>query len=225
MGLNRTTYFGNSSLGMFLKANDDISFLPQDSLDKLLVAAEQYLKTKTVRFSVGESNLLGLYTAINSNGIILPNITEEKELAILKSELRDSMNIYISKDNHNAHGNNMSVNDNGGIINPNVGSEERKKMEEALDIELIPMSIAGYTTLGSCCITTKEGFFAHYETSDEEMEKIEEILKVKGKKGTVSNGSGFVAYGVVANKNGYLAGENTTAFELGRMEEALGLIK
>ena len=35
----------------------------------------------------------------------------------------------------------------------------------------------------------------------------------------------FVAYGALVNRSGYLIGEGTSAFEVGRMEEALGLIK
>ena len=56
------------------------------------------------------------------------------------------------------------------------------------------------------------------------MEEIASILKVRGSKGTVNLGTGFVSIGMIANDNGYLAGEKTSAYELGRIEEALGFL-
>ena len=57
------------------------------------------------------------------------------------------------------------------------------------------------------------------------MDDIKSILKVPGNKGTVNTGTGFVSFGAKANRNGYIVGEATTAFEMGRIEEALGLIR
>ena len=69
------------------------------------------------------------------------------------------------------------------------------------------------------------GFLAHYKTGEEDMAALRDALRVHGSKGTVNTGTGFVSYGVIANSKGYVAGESTTAFEMGRLEEALGLIK
>lgn len=220
--MERCSYFGNPWIGMFIKTNDGITMLPVDSMKKLEDKARESLKTDIVKTSIGDSNLLGIYIAMNSNGIILPNVVREEEAAAMR---KSGLNIHISKERHNAHGNNIAVNDKGGVINPYVDGAERKKMEDVLGVELVPSGIAGYTTVGSICIATNTGFLAHYRTSEDELRLLKDALKVEGSKGTVNMGTGFVSYGVVVNKNGYIAGENTSAFELGRLEEALGLIK
>jgi translation initiation factor 6 len=220
--MKKTAYFGNPWIGMFIKANDDVTMLPVDSMEKLEKVVEDSLKTDILKVGIGDSNLLGIYVAMNSNGIVLPNVVRDEEAAALK---KAGLNVHVSSEKHNAHGNNIAVSDKGGIINPNVGKEEAKAMEDVLGVELVPGSVAGYTTVGSACIATNTGFLAHYRTSDEEMAMLKDVLKVFGSKGTVNTGTGFVSYGIIVNKNGYIAGEQTTAFEMGRLEEALGLIK
>jgi translation initiation factor 6 len=196
--------------------------LPVDSMKKLDDVVEANLKTEVVKVGIGDSNLLGVYLAMNSNGMILPNVMRKSEEAAVKG---CGLNVHVSSERHNAHGNNIAVNDKGGIVNPNVSKRELKAMEDTLGVELVPATVAGYTTVGSACIATNTGFLAHYRTSEDEMELLKDALKVYGSKGTVNTGTGFVSYGIVVNKNGYIAGEKTTAFELGRLEEALGLIR
>ena len=218
----QTSYYGNPWLGMFVKTNDRITLLPKDSMDKLEAALRENLKTETVRISVADSNILGVYIAMNSNGIVLPNIMTEEELGTIR---KCGLNVCVSGDRYNAHGNNVAVSDKAGVVNPHVERDEVKKMEDALGVELCPATIAGHTTVGSACIATNNGFLVHYRASEDEMAELKNILKVPGSRGTVNKGTGFVAYGAVVNRNGYAVGEGTTPFEMGRLEEALGLIK
>lgn len=218
----QSAYYGNPWLGMFIKTNDRVTLLPIDSMQKIEDAARECLQTEVVKVSAGDTNLLGMYVAMNSNGAILPNIMKENEVEAIK---RAGLNVYVSQERHNAHGNNIAVSDKGGVVNPHLEREEVKKMEDALCVELAPATIAGYTTVGSTCIASNNGFLAHFRASEDEMAELRGILKVHGSRGTVNTGTGFVAYGAVANSRGYLVGEDTTAFEMGRLEEALGLIR
>ena len=218
----KTAYFGNPWVGMFIKTNDTHTLLPLDSMKKLEDAAAETFKTEIIKVGVADSNLLGVYIAMNSSGIVLPNIIEEKEVLLLK---KTGLNVYVSKERNNAMGNNVAVNDKGGLVNPHVDNAEAKAMADALGVELVPMSVAGYTTVGSAVLATNGGFLAHFKSDPDEMERIKGALKVYGNRGTVNTGTGFVSYGAAVNRNGYIVGEATTPFEIGRMEEALGLIK
>lgn len=215
-------YLGNPWLGMFVTTNDVVTFIPHDAQPSLAEKAEKYLGTETKPVNVGDSNLIGLYLAMNSNGIILPNIASDEEIENLK---KTGMNVYRSGTKLNAHGNNIVINDKGGVVNRNVPPEEVKKMGDALGVELVPCSIAGYSTVGSVCMANNKGFLSHFRTSSEEMGLLSDVLKVPGYMGSVNTGVGFVSYGVVANNNGYITGLNTTAFEAGRVEEALGFLE
>ena len=218
----KTTYFGNPWIGMFIKTNDEFTMLPIDSMKKLEMAVQETLKTEIIKVGISDSNLLGIYLAMNSNGIILPNVIAQEEIDKIE---KTGLNVYVSKDSQNANGNNIAANDKAGIVNPHLDKREVKKMEDALDVELVPMMLAGHSTVGSSCIATNNGFLAHFKTKSDEMEQLKEIFKVPGNKGTINTGTGYVSYGVIVNSHGYIAGEATTAFELGRVEEALGLIK
>ncbi len=220
--MRKTSYFGNPWIGMFVKGNDQVALVPIDSMDKFVDAVQEGLGVQALKVGMSDSNLLGVYVAMNSSGAILPNIVKDEEAERIR---KTGLNVYVSKDIHNAHGNNISVNDKGGIINPNVDREEARRMGDALGVELVPMMIAGYSTVGSACVATNGGFLAHYRANDDELAALRDALKVQGNKGTVNTGTGFVSYGAIVNGKGYVVGEDTTAFEVGRLEEALGLIK
>lgn len=217
----RTSYYGNSFLGLFFKANNSIALAPIDAQDTSIAAIEGELGVKCIKTLIGGANLAGIYTAMNNNGILLPNVVQKEEIALLKKE---GLNAYVSAELNNAHGNNLCINDKGGIINPFVDSAQRKKMEDALGIELVPLSMAKYTTVGSACVASNKGFLAHYATTDDEMKAIGDALKVQGDKGTVNTGAGFVSAGVVHNDRGFVAGVASSGYELGKIESALGYI-
>jgi translation initiation factor 6 len=217
----KCTYFGNSWISMFLATNDNITIAPLDAMDKVIQCAAEHLKTDIHQISIGESNLVGIYLAMNKNGIILPNITTESEVKKFK---KLGINVYHSKCKANAHGNNIAVNDKGGLINPLIPASERGRMEDALGVELVPMRLARYSTVGSSALAGNKGFLVHYAAEDDELKAVEDVLKVKGERGTVNMGVGFVSLGVLSNKHGYIVGEATSAHEMGRVESALGFI-
>jgi translation initiation factor 6 len=214
-------YFGNPWIGMFAKTNNKITLVPIDSGEKFISSVADYLKTEVIKTTMGDSNLIGIYMAMNSNGAILPNIANEVEAAKIKET---GLNVYISQEKQNAHGNNLVVNDKAGLVSERIGPIERKNMEDALGIELVPASIANYLTVGSACMANNRGFLAHFNASEDEMKHIQSVLKVRGNKGSVNFGAGFVSLGMLGNDLGYVAGEKTSGFELGRVEEALEYI-
>ncbi|MCK4319837.1 translation initiation factor IF-6 [Candidatus Micrarchaeota archaeon] len=215
------SYFGNPYIGLFLRTNETHTLVPLDATENFSSEIERFLKTETFSLSIYSSNLIGIYTAMNSSGIVLPNMVDKKEVEKLK---KLESNIYVSSFRFNAFGNNFLVNDNAGIANPDVPKTELKKISDVLGIEIVPRTIAGYKTVGAACVATNKGFLAHYACPDEERKELESILKVKGSIGSVNRGTGFIALGVSANSKGYVCGESTTAFEMGRIEEGLDFI-
>jgi translation initiation factor 6 len=219
--MKKITYFGSSWLGIYLKGNNNHTLLPLDAMDKVVDTIRASLKTEPHKIIIGSSNLIGPYVAINSNGIIVPNVCGDEEMLKLKGI---GLNVYKSHERNNAHGNNICVNDKGGVINPHVHAEEKRKIADTLGVELVDGSVANYTTVGSCVSANNKGFLAHFAVSENDMRFLEDALKVKGMKGTINTGAGFVSVGMVANDHGYIVGEHTTAYEMGRIEEALGFL-
>ncbi len=220
--LKRAAYFGNPFIGLFFRTNGKSTLFPNDTPEKLVENVCKSLGTNPVIANIEGTNLNGLYIAMNANGMVVPKFVSADEQRRLEKET--GISVYASKEKLNAHGNNIALNDMGGIISPRVHEAEKKAMEECLGIELVPMGIAGFTTVGSLCIANNKGFLVHYAASEKELREIGGALKVKGMPGSVNLGNGFVRVGMLATDNGYFAGDKTSAFELGRVEEALGFL-
>lgn len=214
-------YFGNAWIGTFIKTNNNVTLVPLDTLENTCVLLNENLKTDVVKASIAGTNLLGIYLAMNSNGIVLPNMVEPAEIELFK---KLGLNTYISKEKMNAHGNNIAANDHVGIISGRVELYERKGIEDALGIELIETTIAEYNTVGSTCLLNNKGFLVHYATGENELRQLSSALKMNGEKGSINMGAGFVGRGAVANDKGYVAGELTSGFELGRIHSSLGFL-
>jgi len=85
--------------------------------------------------------------------------------------------------------------------------------------------VGGLCTTGMAATATNEGVLVHPRTTAQEVALIEEVLNVPAEVGTVNFGSSLIGAGLIANTKGYLAGSDTTGFELGRVEKALGFVK
>jgi len=217
----RVAYFGNSFLRIFAATNNSHTLFPDEAPASFVGKICGALGTKEARCSIGESNLNGIYAAMNSRGIILPCFDGRVAERIRKET---GLEVHMSREKMNANGNNICANDKGGIINEHIHSAERKCMEDCLGVELVPMRIGAFTTVGSMCVANNKGFLVHYAASEEELRVLEGIFKVEGMRGTANTGTGFVGVCMLANDYGYVVGEATTAFEMGRVEEALGFL-
>ncbi|MFP3950382.1 MAG: translation initiation factor IF-6 [Candidatus Micrarchaeia archaeon] len=223
MAYRRAAYFGNPFIGIFFCTNGKHTLFPVDAKDRVVEDVCSSLGTKPVKVNIKGHNLNGIYAAMNANGIIVPHTAGEKEAKKIEEET--GLGVYLSKEKMNAHGNNIALNDMGGAINPVVGQKERKEIEGCLGIELVPFNVAGFSTVGSLCVANNKGFLIHYSATEREIAELGEILRVNGMPGTINTGTGFIGTGLLATDEGYFAGEATSPFELGRIEEALGYLE
>ena len=70
-------------------------------------------------------------------------------------------------------------------------------------------------------VVTNRGGLLNPNASEWEVKRVEEVMGVEVGTGTVNFGSDMVGTGLVANSKGYIAGKDTTGFELGIIEEFL----
>lgn len=73
-------------------------------------------------------------------------------------------------------------------------------------------------------MANSKGAVVHPGATEEEMERVSEVLGVDVEVGTVNRGSPYVGVGIVVNSKGAVVGEDTTGPELARLEDALYLI-
>ncbi len=224
--LKKITYFNNPWIRTFFALNDTLAFVPLDA--KQLVFSKMSVVFEGIDIqpiSIASSSIIGIYTVMNNNGIVMPNILEEKEKEIIKGIARKhDLNLYLSNTKWNGFGNNLVLNNKAGICSTKLSRTEINKISDVLGVELVPLDIAGYKTPGSIIIANDNGFGIHFRIEPDDYKSVEEILKVKGKRCTVNFGSGFVGIGVLHNGKSYMVGNTTTPFEMGAIEEALGFI-
>ncbi len=208
-------------LGVFARANDSIALappgLPPDVVEELARALDVPLHLTTI----GGSNIVGSVLAMNNKGAVVADFVDDEEVAILEGA---GLTIARVTGKYNACGNNVLVNDNGALVNPDIGKRALKIIEEALGVPVEQGTIAGLKTVGSGAFATQKGVLCHPKTTEAELDVIERVLGVDANIGTVNHGAPYIGAGLVGNANGCASGRETTGPEMNRIEEALGYL-
>jgi translation initiation factor 6 len=221
MHFARTAIEGNSFIGIFAKTNDSVTLLPKNSPEKFKKICSEVLKTQVVTTSVANSNLIGIFSAMNSNGIVLPALVYEYELKELKHA---GLNAAVVDDKSSAFGNNILANDSACVVNPAMSHRSITSIADCLGVEVVKGTVGGYKTIGASALVTNKGLLAKTSVTEEELASLEKLFKVKAAVGTANMGVPFVGLCMLANANGFIAGELTSGFELNRIDEALGFM-
>lgn len=224
---SKFTFYGNPFIGLYARTNDDITIIGVSAPDKFARMAD-FLNTKVITVSLADSPLIGLYCIMNNRGIMLSSVVENREVELLKQQLRDAgCDIGVTKTNSNftAIGNVVAINDTGALIHPEINYEMKKDITDFFGVNVESMDVAGYKTVGAAVTATNTGFLSHPDASTDELDKMKDVFGVEGGVGTVNGGVPFVSLGILANDHGAVFGDSTTGFELHRIEESLGLIR
>lgn len=221
----QTNFYGDHNLGLFGKSSDKLCVLGNFISEKYKERVEEILEVKVVKLTVANTDLIGIFCCLNSNGILLPKITSRREIEMLKNMKKQlSVNLEVLNSKFTALGNLILCNDKGAVISRNFSKKDKKGIEDCLSVESEFLTIAKMDTVGSCGIATNKGCLLHRDASEEEIKQIEDILKVRADIGTANFGSPFVGSCAIANNNGMMIGESTTGPELTRLQEALGFL-
>ncbi len=195
--------------------------------DKYAILSARFPETnvlgvKTFGKTLYGTGLIGMFCCGNSNGVLLPYFTEEKELRNFKTSLGEyDVKTGVLKDDCTAIGNLIACNDKSAIVSPLV--KDIKTIKDVLDVEVVKKTVGGHNEAGACLAVTNKGFLAH-PNAEEELSELESILGVKGLAGSVNCGFPFVKSGLIGNSKGYLTGMKTTGIELGVIDDAFGFI-
>ncbi len=219
--IGKAHFFGNPFIGVFSVANDNLALCPLEDSGKFSKTLKQILGVDVVKTNIADSPIIGVYVAMNNYAAVLPELTLEKEYSLLK-ELFEV--VYVSPLPYNAWGNNLVINSKGGIINPEL-EKEIPKLQDVLGIEIVPMEIAAYKTVGSAVVANDKGFVITYKAKEEEIKAVEDVLGVKGRKTSINMGSPLPHVGLVANNKGAIVGEMSSGVEVANVEEGLDIIE
>lgn len=210
---------GNPYIGVYCHANEEFAIVPPEFSKKMISQIEEGLDVEVVQTTVANSSIIGILVSSNSQGMIVTNFAEDRELKNLKSRL----NILYIKDVLNAVGNNILANDKFAMVHPDIKKETIAEIEDTLSVEVLRGRIAGVKTVGATGVVTNKGLLCHPHASKYELDLLKNRFEVNAAIGTANYGVPLVGACVIANTKGAIVGSTTTPIELGRIEEALGL--
>jgi len=203
-------------IGLYIRATENCAVLGIDDEKAKEYLAEE-LDVDVVVTTIAGSELVGALACANSRGILVSDQITEKE----RERLEKIFDVYIVKTPMTCLGNIVCVNDRGAIVHPEADENVISAVRRYLDVEVAKGTIGGIKTVGMSAVVTNRGGLLNPNASEWEIRRVEEVMGVDVGTGTVNFGSDMVGTGLVANSKGYIAGKDTTGFELGIIEESL----
>ncbi len=220
MSDKRLKIAGSSLLGVFARCTEKIVLVPHEAGPEAIKALEEGLQVDAVRLLAGGSAVLGSLITANSSGFVVTHHAGEEEI----KSLREHGKVSRLPARINAAGNVILANDSAALVHPGLSARACHAVAETLGVKVARGTIGGLKTVGMAAVATNKGLLVHPRISEAEIAVLEELFDLPVDIGTVNLGSPLVGSGVLANSRGYLAGEETSGPELGRIEDALGFL-
>lgn len=215
----RMNFDGDPNLGLYGFATDAYCLIGKER-KKIKSKIRDILKVPVHSCTMLDTELLGIFSAGNSNGIIIPDILEDYEIDAIKKII----DVLILKSKYTALGNLILMNDKGIILSPLI-KKEKDTIEKFFKLPCAISTIAGINIVGKLGIATNNGCLVHPKIREKEKKILEKILCVDVDIGTVSFGSPYPGSGLLANSYGFIVSETTSGPELGRINEVLGFLQ
>ncbi len=214
----RLNISGSPVVGVFAACTENNVFVPFDTPSETLKELEESLSVAAIASSIGGSAIIGSLLKGNSRGIILAGFVLEKELRHIRKHTKAAR----LTGELNAAGNLILANDSAALVHPDLSDKSINVIKKTLGVEVKRGTIGGLKTVGMAGIATNKGVLVHPKSTPSEIAILEELFNLPVDIGTVNFGSPLVGSGILANSNGYVAGEETTGPEISRIEDALG---
>jgi translation initiation factor 6 len=218
----RAALSGSSYVGVFARATDDCLLIRPDIEEDRLSEFESELSVTAVPTTVAGSSTVGSLAVGNTNGLLVSERVLDRE----RDRIEDATGLPVAElpGRINAAGNVVLANNSGAYVHPDLTRKAVRAVRDALEVPVERGTLATVRTVGTAAVATDDGVLCHPKTSDAELDALEDVFDAYADIGTINYGGPLVGSGLVANQSGYVAGEDTTGPELGRIEDALGYI-
>ena len=218
----RASFVGSSYVGVFARTTNGVLLVRPDIEEGLVSDLAEELSVTALPTTVAGSNTVGALAVGNENGLLVSERVTERE----QETIEDTADVPVRElpGRINAAGNVVLANDYGAYVHPELTDEAIAAVGDALEVPVERGSLADVRTVGTAAVATNRGALCHPKSREPELEALEAHLDVHADLGTINYGAPLVGSGLLANDAGYVAGENTTGPELGRIEDALEYI-
>ncbi len=211
MEIYRYTFYKSPNIGIFVRANDSVMLIPQGFAETKSDKLAEYLQVRPVQTSIAGTRLIGPMSVMNNNGILLPWLADDEEVAWLRQSTGLRVERLASK--FTAVGNLIAANDNGALVSPLLKDVE-SQVQEVLGIPAHSIGISGFVQTGAVVVATNAGAAVHPKATEDEVEAVSEALQVPAEPLTINGGVPFLSSGIVGNTKAVVVGSLTSGPEL-----------
>ncbi|MFX1510581.1 MAG: translation initiation factor IF-6 [Promethearchaeota archaeon] len=215
--IQRFDFNGSSNIGAFCRATDHW-LLQAPSNEPTTKGLVDLFEQQPTRTTIGQSTLVGILTAGNENGLLVPHIILNEEVDALQTSLEIPLLQLDSK--LTALGNLILANDQAALVSSKFSTEDIKSIRDTLGVEVEAKTIAESDLVGSYCVVTNRGLLAHTDVTEEELDWLASFFRVEAEIGTINCGVPYISIGLIATSKAAAAGFETTGPELMRITEA-----
>merc|ERR1712087_333074 len=173
--------------------------------------------------SLQDVRIIGRLCVGNSKGLLVPDSTTDQELQHLRNSLPDSVKIQRVEEKLSALGNCIVCNDHVALIHSDIDKTTEEIVANVFDVEVFRQSVAGQSLVGSYCAVSNNGALVHPKCTKDEQKELSSLLHVPVMTGTVNRGSSVIGAGMVVNDWCLFVGADTTATEIGVIENIFAL--
>lgn len=206
---------GDPHIGVFTRVFEDIAFIPSEAPAELEAHYREAFDLEVVRTTIQGSPIIGSLLTGNSNGFVISGLATKAEIKLL-SEYRE---LYLLDRGMNAAGNVILACDRFAAVHPEMDPSLRKDIGEFLKVPITPLTLGDVKVVGMAGVATNKGVVVSPRSTASEIAALERVCELPIGKGSINMGNAMVGTGLVANTRGYLAGDETSGYELGRIED------
>ncbi|MFA4825291.1 MAG: translation initiation factor IF-6 [Methanoregula sp.] len=215
------TFAGDPNIGVFARVVGNIAIIPPDSTPEFRHAVKEALQVEVIETTIQGSEIIGSLVAGNSRGVVVSGLATEEEI----EKLAKHRKVFLLNETMNAAGNVIMANDTFAAVHPDMPEGLVKEIGDFLGVEVIHLVLGGVKTVGMAGVATNKGVIVHPRATDAQIKQIEAVANVPVGTGSINMGSGLIGTGLMANDTGYLVGNATSGFELGRIEDVFGFLE
>lgn len=220
--MERTTAFGGDPhIGIFCRVLEEIAIVPPEAPAEFCDAIQAALHVDLVRTTIQGSAIIGSLLAGNSRAVVVSGLATPDEVRILE----DYREVYRLEGAMNAAGNVILANDRFAAVHPEMEPEVIDEVRSHLGVEVVRLTLGTVKTVGMAGYATNRGVLVHARATPKEIGRLESVTNLPIGTGSVNMGTGLVGTGMLANSRGFLAGIETSGFELGRMADVFGFVE
>ncbi len=218
----RLHHRGETVIGVYFASNDDFTFIPPDTSENVRLLIEKTLRTSIVETTVLGTSLVGVFTVLNSHGIVVPYLCDDHELSAIKEEV--DIPVMPIDSVYTALKNLVVANDEHIFLSSLFSPSVREKIKAFLKADHAHLwDSPENPLLGGLLILTNRGGVVSPLVSPSLIRTISRLIGFDVGITTVNSGFKYTAFGLVANSKGAIAGLKTTGLELATMAKGLRL--